>query len=133
MSKRRHRYTPEDDARLRGLWANGTSRAEIAAIMGLTEASIKQRKEHLKLPNRNIIGATGFEPKAGINHSIEWREHVAQREAELKRAMAHAQRVSVLPALCENEAAALVAAALAAGKVTRCPPRFVAPITGAPA
>jgi hypothetical protein len=135
-------FTSADDARLIRLRDQGASRAEIGSILGRTEGSIKERIRYLQLPTvrgkqdapRAWRGlSSDFSPKATVNHSLEWREFAKQREAELKRAAQHAARVKALGPVSNAEAEALIAAALAAGKVTLCPPRFVAPITGAPA
>jgi hypothetical protein len=135
-------FTSADDARLIRLRDQGASRAEIGSILGRTEGSIKERIRYLQLPTvrgkkdapRAWSGLNSdFSPKSTVNHSLEWREFAKQREAELKRAAQHAARLKGLPPLTEQDAAQLVAIALAAGRITKCPPRFVAPITGAPA
>jgi hypothetical protein len=144
-------YTAAADAQLRVLHAAGLSHAQMGKMLGRSPSSVSERCRRLDLPHRKPgvpkgtvikpkkakppvqkeqLGTWSFEPKASVNHSLEWREQVALRQAELKRAWAHAARVKALGPMGQGEAEALIAAALAAGKVTLCRPAAVAPITG---
>jgi hypothetical protein len=145
-------YTAAENAQLLVLHAAGMSHAQMGKMLGRSPSSVSERCRRLDLPHRKPGVPKGtifkpkkakppvekegigyFSPRANVNHSLDWREQVALRQEELKRAAQHAARVKVLGPVGKAEAEALIAAALAAGKVTRCPARFVAPITGAPA
>jgi hypothetical protein len=152
------KYTPAEDGYLTELWLLGHQATVIGQMLtrkfGIPRSmsSVRERRIVLKLPARQPgvhkgtvfkpktakpvqkeqLGTWIFEPKASVNHSIEWKQIVALRQAELRRAWAHAARVKPLGPVGKAEAEALIAAALAAGRVTQCPPRFVARTTGGP-
>jgi hypothetical protein len=140
MSRNRP-FTPEEDARLRKLRDQGLEMSEIAAAMGRSHGSVKLRVHHLKLPTvrgkQGVRIAGAWEEvsflipgQALAESAAEWKARVAKLAEMRQRAIEHAARVRTLPSLTKAEADALIAAALAAGKRTVCPPRAVAALTG---
>lgn len=78
------------DARLRALWAEGHSTAEIGRRMGLTKNAVVGRVHRLKLPPR---------PSPMLSRGGDTARHVPTRgAAELAKAVARATAASGIPA-----------------------------------
>lgn len=72
-----------------------------------------------------LVGFAAPAHRAHHYHSADFKARSAEQQAIQARAQAHATRTSMAPPMSEAEAQRLIAEAVAAGKVTRCPPRAV--------
>jgi hypothetical protein len=78
---RAHRFTPDEDDRLRRLWASGEHVREIARRLGRSRQAVTSRIERLALPPRNEGSPT---PRPVKPSAAELRRAHRRKVAELK-------------------------------------------------
>ncbi len=107
--------TAAPDAELERLWRADVATREIAAAAGVTESAIRQRAKARGLPPRPHL--KGWPRKAGLAALTRRRSGKDESSVTARSRSA-----------ASDSDAAQVAAAVAAGKVTQCPPAAAAPI-----
>ena len=103
MKPKRTLWSPEDDAILRRMYAEGASYAEIAKqIPGRNESAVRHRRDHLGIPparrkemSSTLPGPTPTKPKGITRKQITWAranlhsaDPSARAEARMIAAMA---------------------------------------------